>query len=362
MLRPKEMASPDTVQFDALAQMLNASVLLLDRDMNLAFASILAHSLFGLTDTAELKRTWDECYAKLQLPVLGDLVKSSKPLRHQCELRTPKSTRLLQMDVYSFQYGDGEHYVILLNDLRVMDDLPQQFIFASHHRAQRHLTAALVHDLNGPINTMRLTLELMDRMPSIATFGVPVDVVTQWERYKGIVRQELGKLKTQVAELRNSFASAENVPRAMFDIRDAIKDVGRFLKHEATSKQIHFDLLLPDKPLMTTGVFVDIRLALFNLAQRLLVDAMPGGCLQIHTIVAATQLAIVLSVRPMQTNPPVIEDCARITSQFPESDVELFVARQIVTAHGGDITISAVGEDQCAEIRVLLVLSIPQND
>jgi signal transduction histidine kinase len=219
-----------------------------------------------------------------------------------------------------------------------------------------------VHDLNGPINTMRITLELMDRMPSISTLGVPEDFATQWERYKGIVRQELGKLKTQVAELPNSFGSAENAPRATFDARDAIKDVGRFLKHEATSKQIHLDLLLPENPLMTMGFFVEIRLALFNLAQRLLIDAKRGGCLQIHTIVAAAKLEIVLSVRPTPSNKQEIEDCPKIEFQLHENDVDLFVARQIVKAHGGEIEITASGEDPCAEIRVLLVLSAPQND
>jgi signal transduction histidine kinase len=355
------MASPDTVQFDALAQMLNSSVLLLDRDANLGFASSHAHSLFGLTDTEQLKRTWAECYAKLQLPVLGELARNGTPLRHRCELRTPKSIRLLQIDVFPLQYAHCEHYLILLNDLQVMDDLQRQFMSASHDRAHQQLISALVHDLNGPINTMRITLELMDRMPSVSTLGAPVDFVTQWERYKGIVRQELGKLKTQVAELPHSFGSAQNVPPAIFDIRGAIKDIGRLLKHEATSKHIHLDLSLPESPVMTVGYFVEIRLALLNLAQSLLVIAEPGSCLQIHTIVVAAKLAIVLSVRPLQSNKQAIEDCPKIEFQRHENDVDLFVARQIINAHGGDIKISSLSENQCAEIRVLLALSVPQK-
>lgn len=362
MLRQRGMPSSDAAQFDALAKILNSTVLLLDCDKNLEFASSNAHTPFGLTNIDELKRSWHECYARLQLPDLLGLDKNSKPLCHQCELRTAKSTRLLQMDVYPLRRGDCECYVILLNDRQVLDGLQLQLMLASHYQVQRHLTSALAHDLNGPINTMRITLELMDRMPSIATFGAPSDFVTQWNRYKGIVRQELEKLKAQVADIPKSFVSVETAPVAMFDIRDVIKDVARFLKHEATSKNIQLELLLPDNPLTTMGHLVEIRLAVYNLARGLIEIKNPGGRLQIHAFAAEAGLEIVLSAHPTQLNKQAIDGSEQVTFELQENDVGLFVARRIVEAHGGEVQVTAADEDQCARIHVSLPLSIPHSD
>ena len=358
MKRAKPTPSPDTAEFEALAKMLNFSVLLLDRDTNLKFASANAHTLFESADHEEFKRGWRDCYGRLKLPDLLSLEKNSKPLRHRTELRTVKSTRLLRIEVYPLRHGDCECYVLLLKELQILNDLEQQLMLASHHNLQRYVTSALVHDLNAPVNTMRITLELVERTVSSAAVGAPSDFVTKWGRYKGIFREELAKLKAQVADIPNLLSSAKSVTPVVFDIRGVIEDVARFVKHETTSKQIRRDLVLPDYPLTIHGRRIDLRLALLNLACGLVEATKQGGCLHVHAFSTEGFAEIVLRADQGQVTQQDLDDYEQLAFVPKGSGGGLFIARLIVEAHGGEVHVDSLGGSHSASIRVMLPLYI----
>ncbi|MDQ3260507.1 MAG: hypothetical protein M3Q00_06935 [Pseudomonadota bacterium] len=362
MPRAKRMPNANNAEIALLAKMLNFSVLLLDRDLELKFASGYAHELFGSADTAELTSRWRDCFDRLQLPDLPRLEKNSKPLRHRIDLQTSQSTRRLRMEIYPLRHGDCECYVMLLKDREVMDGLEQQLVLASYLPIQRYIISTLVHDLNAPINTLRITLELIDRTTSSTASGAPSDFVNKWERYKGILREELGKLKTLVADIPDVFSYAENEIPLAFDIRSVIKDVEKFLKHETTSKQIRRELLLSETPIIVHGSQIELRLALLNLVCALLEATKQGGSLCINAFSTEFSAEIVLRADQAQLSQQSVHDYEQLAFVPKERGIGLFVARLLVEAQGGKVEAAILEEGQSARIRVLLPLFNPLNE
>ena len=361
MPRAKRTPSSNTAEFEALAKLLTFSVLLLDRDTNLKFASSDAAGLFGLIDTDTLRRDWRDCYDRLKMPDLTRLDKNSKPLSHRVELHMRPTKRLLRMEIYPLRHDGCDCYLILLKDREVIDALEQQLMLASQHQLQRYLTSMLVHDLNAPINTMRITLELIERMPLTDTLGNSSDVLAKWDRYKGILREELGKLKVQVADIPTVFGATQQTMPIAFDLRNIIKDVARFLKHETTSKQIRPELLLHADPLMIQGRPLELRLALLNLACGLVEATQRGGHVQIHANVIEGFAEIVFRGDDTRLDPCVVDGYEQLTFGSHGTDIGLLVARLIIEAHGGEIQIVTSSEDRVTSIRGLLPLYPPHG-
>ena len=359
MLRSKLTSTPNIAEFEALAKLLNFSVLLLDRDTNLRFASADAHLMFGSADADDLKRGWQDFYKRLRLPDLFRLEKNSKPLRYRTELRISNSTRLLRMEIYALQHAECECYVMLLMDRQILRGLEQQLVLASHHRVQRYLIATLVHDLNAPINTMRITMELVERMGFNTELGAPSDLVTKWERYRGILREELGKLTTQVADIPNLFGPTNDVIPEAFDFRDVITYVANFLKHETASKQIHLELLLPEYPIIVHGGLFDLKLALLNLAVSLVEAARQGEHLRMQAVSSEIFMEVVLHAGAEQIEPR--EDSENLAFAPTGRGTGIYVARLLVEAYGGEVHVAVPTETQGATIRLQLPLYFPAN-
>ena len=362
MPRAKRTTISNTAEFEALAKLMNYSVLLLDRDTNLKFASSDAHRLFDSTDTDALRRDWRYCYDQLKMPDLSRLDKNSKPLSHRTELHTPQSRRLLRMDIYPLRHDECDCYMVLLKDREVLDALEQQLMFASHHHVQRYLTSTLVHDLNAPINTMRITLELIERMPFSAPLGNSSDALAKWDRYKRILREELGKLKDQVGNVPSLFGAVQQTMLIAFDLRDVIKDVAKFLKHETTSKQIRPELLLSADPLMIQGSPLELRLAVLNLACSLVAATQRGGHLQIHASTTEGFAEIILRGDDTRLDMQATDGYDQLAFVAKGADIGLRVARLIVETRGGEIQVVMSSEDRHTSIRVLLPLYLPRGE
>ena len=359
MPRRRRTPSLSSAEFEALAKLLNLSVLLLDHDTNLKFASTDTHRLFGSTDADALNRDWRDCFDRLNLPVLSELDKNSKPLCHRTELQTAQARRLLRMDVYPLRHDECDCYMILLKDREILDALDQQLMLASQHQIQRYLTSTLVHDLNAPINTMRITLELIERMPTGAAFGDSSDVLTKWTRYKSILREELNKLKDQIADIPSLLGAVPQTMPEAFDVRNVIKDIAKFLKHETTSKQIRPELLLPADPLMIQGRPLELRLALLNFAAGLIEATQRGGHFQMHASTTEGFGEIIFRGDDTRLDGQAMESFEQLAFTSDRTDIGLFVARLIVEAHGGEIQVVKSSEGRHIGIRVLLPLYFP---
>ena len=354
MLQAKRKLGPNTAEFEAVAKALNFSVLLLDGDTNIKFASAHAHELFGAKDSDELRSEWRNYFDRLKIPDLLPLEKNNKPLYHRSELQTEKSTRRLRMEIYPLRHDKCDCYVIYARDREVLADSERELLFASHHYVQRYLISTLVHDLNAPINTMRITLELVERTLANAGLDVANESKVKWERYRNILNEELSKLKVQVADIPNLFDMSDNAILAFFDIRSVIESVAKFVKHEAASRNIRRELELPDNAVLVYGREAELRLALLNLAVSLVEATKQGGKLQFSTASQNDFSEILLRGDLVEVNQLSICDDQPMTSSPEGNSLGIFVARLIIEAHGGEIKTHISVENESVVIQVIL--------
>ncbi len=356
MPRAKQSPISNNAEFEALAKLLDMVVLLLDHDTNLKFASTGAHHLFGSSDSDSLRSDWRDCYDRLNLPDLAKLEKNDKPLNLRTELQLPESMQLLRMDIYPIRHDECDCYLVLVKNLEVLGALEQQLLFASHHHSQRYLISSLVHDLNAPINTMRITLELIERMPLSTVLGESREALAKWDRYRGIFREELNKLKVQVADIPNLFGGAlHNLPNS-FDLRNLIKEIARVLKHETTAKQIRPEILLPVDPLMVRGRPAELRLALLNLAGSFAEATERGGHFQICAISTEGFAEIIFRGDDVRFDAQVIAGFEQLAFASQESDTRFLVARLIIEAHRGEIQVVTSNDVRQISVRILIPL------
>ena len=354
MRRVKRKHGTNAAEFEAVSKALNFSVLLLDSKTNIKFASSEAYKLFGSKDNDELKSEWRVYFDKLKLPDLLQLEKNHTPLHHRTELKTEKSTRLLRMEIYPLRHDDCDCYVMYVKDREVLAGLEQELLLASHYYIQRYLISTLVHDLNAPINTMRITLELVGRMVATAELGATDAFKTKWERYKNILGEELHKLKTQVADIPNLFDAAGNAPSESFDVRKVVESVASYFKHETAAKNIRREIDLPESPLVIYGRQSELKLALLNLAASLIEATKQGGRLLFIVAAKGGLLEIVLHGDVVDAEQLSTYRDQQMTFSSKSNSLGMFVARLIIEAHGGEIKLNSSGESQWGTMQVML--------
>jgi signal transduction histidine kinase len=361
MPRGKRKLNTNAAEFEAVAKALNFSVLLLDSDTNIKFASAQAHKVFGSKDTDALKTEWRDYFDRLKLPDLVQLEKNTKPFHHRTELQTGDSTRLLRMEIYPLQHDKCDCYVMYVKDRELVEGLEQELLHASYHYIQRYLISTLVHDLNAPINTMRITLELIERTLSTAALGASNEFATKWERYKNILKEELGKLKTQVADIPNLFDASGGAVPTSFDVRSVVDGVARFLKHETASKNIRREIDLPEDPITIYGRQSELRLALLNLACGLVEAMKQGGRLQLSMASKEDVLEIILRGDAVDVNQLSSFDYEQLTFSSNGNNLGMFVARLIVEAHGGEVRVNSSVENGWVTLQVMLPNRSPET-
>lgn len=106
-------------------------------------------------------------------------------------------------------------------------------VAASHASTQQHVLAGLLHDLNGPLNNLGLTLALLERaLEPLLAERAGTDANVRVRRYLSTLTQEAARLTTW------SRAAATTVhPPGMTEpalLREVLDDVHRSLRHHAT--------------------------------------------------------------------------------------------------------------------------------
>jgi signal transduction histidine kinase len=342
-------------EFDALASMSAFGVLLLDREAGLQFASSIACLLLGEKSQGSLQRVWPDVQSKLNFSRLPELKEGGDPLRYRVDYSTPAGPRLLRLEAYSLEHKSCDSYLVLLKNRQTLDDAESQFLLASQLRAQTYFTAALVHDLNAPINNILLTLELLDAgFRQVAGNSLPADLVQRLHRYQTVLREEMTRLNALVKSLPERLGAAKS-PQEEFDLRAVVEEVNRRLKHDAAAKQMRRNLELGSSPLPVYGSQERIRLALFNVAMLLLESARSAGNLRI----AATQhehqaqVAVYCDTARMDARSMAVLHRLSLPSDPP--GIGLFAARLIVEYYDGELA-AETDADIGAGFRISLPL------
>src|SRR5690606_24328565 len=109
---------------------------------------------------------------------------------------------------------------VLLCDPRRLGWLELELLCAARMREWLHQSEAIVHDANGALNTIQLTLELLDGQWPGTKAGEQVREPHR-RNHVGVIRDNLGKLKTCLRQLP---AVQEDVRPDAFDAREVLRE------------------------------------------------------------------------------------------------------------------------------------------
>ena len=222
-------------------------------------------------------------------------------------------------------------------------------------RIRRAFISNLSHDIRSPLTSMQGFLQAID------DGTVPPEKL---HYYLGIVMDEsnrLIKMANNILDV-NLLQEAALVPTS-FDINSLIRKVVLSFEPQATAKNLHLHCRFAHESDMVRADYDKIQRVIYNLVDNAVKFVQEGG-----EIVVETNLddeAVYVSV---QDNGPGIspEDQSQIFDRFFKGDpsrneykkgsgLGLSIVKELVRAHGGQITVKSAPEEGC-----LFTFSIPK--
>lgn len=246
--------APISAALDSLATRTGLGLLLVTTAGDVLFSNTAARHLLGCADPASLAGRWR---ALQSLKIDGPAAGISGSRAFIADLPVEGAVRFLRGEVVP-SAGGAE---IFLKDRRSLGELDIELLCASRMREWIHQCDALVHDANGAMNTIQLTLELLDgQWP-----GQQADEQSREphrRKHVGVIRDNLEKLK---ATLRKFVAAHEAGPAgSSFDLREVLNDAASTLRMPARRRRIDLQIATGEAPLPVSGNRARIRQAVVN--------------------------------------------------------------------------------------------------
>jgi signal transduction histidine kinase len=337
-------------RLSALSLVMDVGVLLVDVSHDLEFANPRACELLGCADAAELERRWSEI-GRLLDPALGPVGRRASRL--DLDVPGPDGPRAVRCQVYTLGDEADQVFLFLLRDRMMLDALETDLLLASQLRALTRVYRAVTHDLKAPLNAMVLNLDLLQ---SALRRGEGALEAEQGEETLGVLREELERLDRSLLALL-----AETTPagrgREEFDARAMVEEIERLLLPQARLQHVALEARLPGTALRIAGQRDRLKQAILNVAINALEAMSDGGALELRLEALPEHAEVLIT----DNGPGIPEDLRQrifdmhFTTKTSGTGIGLYVARSIVEAHGGEISVgSAPGRGSEFRLRVPL--------
>jgi signal transduction histidine kinase len=233
-----------------------------------------ATSALGDSGPAALQAAW---------PVIqADLAGGAEVAHATLEVQHPQGPRCVRAEAHPLEQttaGPPAAYLVLLECLGAA--AISQLRLANQALVNAYLASALLHEINAPLNNVKLTLALCDAsLARSAPTAVPADLRTRLERYFKLVGDETSRLSGLLEELR-MMSSSSPAPAETFDLRDLNAEVARLMRHEATIRQIKLRTEADEAPVHAHADRRLTLLALIGLVIHMLEQTAPDGVLSV---------------------------------------------------------------------------------
>ena len=211
----------------------------------------------------------------------------------------------------------------------------------AYFRRVAGLTPSAGHDIRGRLHTISLNLQLLDAATKLEPGP---ELLAKIRRYATVLDGEQQRLRTLVDSLlRLVQISGETVNAC--DVRRLVEDVAGFLMTYAKTRQAHFELTLPERPLLIDACRDVLDPALVDIASQLIDAAGVGGTVVIEAGPSPSGGATIrMSVVRSPASPP---EGSAVT-------VESAVARSLVEACGGRLEVAESGSPAAPELTFQL--------
>jgi signal transduction histidine kinase len=180
----------------------------------------------------------------------------------------------------------------------------------------------------------------LDRLQAALRRGEGVEEAEKTQGYLDVLREELERLDRSLVGLL-----AETTPagsgREEFDVRATILEIERLLQPQARLQHVALEAMLPGTAVRIAGQRDRLKQAILNVAINALDAMSEGGELEM-TLEALPEAA---EVRIRDTGPGIPEGTLdrifdmHYTTKTTGTGIGLYLARAIVEAHGGEISV-----------------------
>jgi len=321
-------------RLDTLSRLRDVGVLLVNSSRRLDFADPRACELLGCAGPAELEERWPEI---LQLLAPGSRV-AETVTQFDFDVQEAKEVRAVHCWAYPLATEDRPGVLYLLRERLVLDALETDLLLASQLRALSRVYRAVTHDLKAPLNAMVLNL---DRLQTALRRGSGAAEAEKTQGYVDVLREELERLDRSLLGLLADTTPAGS-GREEFDVRATLREIERLLLPQARLQHVALEAQLPGTAVRIAGQRDRLKQAILNIAINALEAMSDGGALEL--ILEA--LPDEAEVRIVDTGPGIPEEARRrifdmhYTTKTTGTGIGLYLARSIVEAHGGQISVA----------------------
>ncbi len=327
----RERGAQARQRLHTLSRLVDVGVLLVHPSRQLEFASPRACELLGCADLTELQRRWPEI-----LPLL-DRGAPNQPA--QFDFDVPGSVQPLAVHCRMYPLAEEEHQglLYLLRERTALDALETDLLLASQLRALSRVYRAVTHEIKAPLNAMVLNL---DRLQVALRKGEGAAEAEKTQGYLDVLREELDRLDRSLLGLLADTTPAGS-GREEFDVRATLQEIERLLQPQARLQHVALEAQLPGSAVRIAGQRDRLKQAILNVALNGLEAMSDGGELEM-ILEALPQEA---EVRIIDTGPGIPEEERQrifdmhYTTKTTGTGIGLYLARSIVEAHGGEISV-----------------------
>ena len=239
----------------------------------------------------------------------------------------------IELSVTEIEVDQDVHYAAFIRDISEKNKLQSQLLESERLAAIGTTAAKIGHELANPLNGMSLTIQLLEQRLSRQPSPPDSQVTATVQR----LRNEISRLNQLAGQFR-TISRRERYDFQPTELAGLIDEVIRIQRPHFAQLNIEIDQLIPSD-LPTIAVDRDkIKQALLNLVKNA-AEAMPGGG-KINIEAAATEDGVLIDITDTGTGIPLDIDAFEpfITTKKEGTGIGLVIVRQIVTAHGGNIS------------------------
>lgn len=340
--------------FTVLSGLVEVGIVVLNSDGEMDFASDRARSLLGCRGRSDV----DACYPATR-DAIRELVETSRSgqrrsARKNVQFDLDGKQVDLHLESHPIEEDSCTGVLVLVKDAENMRKMATDLGLAAQLRNTRRLYHAVVQHLKQPISVVLLHADMIkDALPPEDAGDDPPKGVRSVE----IIRSQINELNHSLTLLLEEIAPSDTEERG-FSLRDVLKDVTRLILPSASRQDVEIDLRCGEHAARLNGYRQRVKQALLNVAVNAL-DAMPdGGKLTLELKVSGSLAEVSIHDSGKGIDPDVIDHIFEIhyTTKDTGTGVGLYVARDVISKHGGDIQVDTV-PDRGSTFRVVLPVS-----
>ncbi len=260
-----------------------------------------------------------------------------------------ETERRLAFDLRRDPEGGG---VVLVQDFGTLAGLETDLRLTSQMRSVSQISPAVAHDLRAPINAMVFNIEILKEMIASGRATDPNNR-DKLLKYTTVLKEELSRLHRGL-ETFLAFISPRSDKTETLDLRELAEELAALLVAPARKQQAQVKAELPGEPLMATGNRYLLRQALLHLSLAALAGVPKQGTLHMHLEPAGDRARLRVygaagADSPAET-PPSEEPVPGFDLRFSPAGAlaQLWVARAILAAHGGEVRAADPAGDSAA--------------